>query len=248
MRTLLAISPHLDDAVFSAGATLWSEAQTPDTRVIVATVFTGNVADPTGFALACQIDKGLPPEIDYMALRREEDRAACTAIGAEPLHLPLLEAPHRGYGDPAALFGPVHSKDPARDAVGNHLEQLLLKLRPDRLLGPLAIGGHVDHVIVRDALAKAAGRTDLWLWEDWPYVDRAGPRDRSRARHLPHGGVGIARKLVACSCYRSQMGFQFGGTEALKRRLEAQEGEWFVAEQDGGTVVNFMPGPQEAGI
>ena len=72
MTTLLALSPHLDDAVFSAGATLFRAARR-GWRVVVATIFTGNVAQPTGFALACQLDKGLAADVDYMALRRAED-------------------------------------------------------------------------------------------------------------------------------------------------------------------------------
>ena len=58
---MLAVSPHLDDAVFSAGGTLAGHALDGD-DVTVVTCFTGNVARPQGFALACQLDKGLSPE------------------------------------------------------------------------------------------------------------------------------------------------------------------------------------------
>ena len=95
MPTALAISPHLDDAVFSAGGALARYAR-DGWRVVVATVFTASVQNPSGFALACQMDKGLSAEIDYMALRREEDAAACRVIGAVPAWLPFPEAPHRG--------------------------------------------------------------------------------------------------------------------------------------------------------
>ena len=74
-------------------------------------MFTGNVAEPQGFALACQLDKGLGPEVDYMALRRAEDAQACGRIGATPIHLPMLEAPHRGYADAAELFRPPRCDD-----------------------------------------------------------------------------------------------------------------------------------------
>ncbi|MCH2488188.1 MAG: PIG-L family deacetylase, partial [Erythrobacter sp.] len=92
MSRVLAISPHLDDAVFSAGGTLAEHAMAGD-EVTVLTCFTGNVPEPTGFALACQLDKGLAPDIDYMALRRDEDHDACAKIGATALHWPFLEAP-----------------------------------------------------------------------------------------------------------------------------------------------------------
>ena len=95
-RTVLAVSPHLDDAAFSAGGTL-ARLAARGWQVVMATVFTASVPNPRGFALACQTDKGLAPEIDYMALRRNEDRAAAGALGIEePVHLPFREAPHRG--------------------------------------------------------------------------------------------------------------------------------------------------------
>jgi hypothetical protein len=93
----LALSPHLDDAAFSCGGTLARLAEA-GWRVVVATLFTRSVPDPTGFALACQLDKGLGPEVDYMALRRAEDRDAMRALGAEARWLDLPEAPHRRYG------------------------------------------------------------------------------------------------------------------------------------------------------
>ena len=110
MRTALAISPHLDDAAFSAGGTLARLARR-GWRVVIATVFTRSVPNPQGFALACQLDKGLPPDADYMAIRRAEDEAACAALGAEARHLPLAEAPHRGYGSASALFAGVRPDD-----------------------------------------------------------------------------------------------------------------------------------------
>ena len=73
-RTALALSPHLDDAAFSAGGTLHALARA-GWRVVVATVFTRSVPDPQGFALACQLDKGLDASVDYMALRRGLCRA-----------------------------------------------------------------------------------------------------------------------------------------------------------------------------
>jgi hypothetical protein len=60
-----------------AGAAGW--------EVTVATAFTRSVPDPQGFALACQLDKGLPPEVDYMALRRRRMRRPAPARRAARL-------------------------------------------------------------------------------------------------------------------------------------------------------------------
>lgn len=225
MKTLLAVSPHLDDAVFSAGAMLWTAAR-HGWRVVIATVFTGNVARPSGFALACQLDKGLGPEIDYMALRRAEDREACAILGAENRHLPLLEAPHRRYEDARALFGPVRTDDPAWRDVKEQLSALMDEVSPDHVLGPLGMGGHVDHLIVRDALARAAPLIPCSLWEDWPYFDRTDPCDRSLARAEHMSSNARTAKLRACEAYKTQLGFQFGGTAKLREAVSCQSAEY----------------------
>ena len=226
MTTVLAVSPHLDDAVFSAGALLWRLARR-GVKVVVATVFTGNVERPQGFALACQLDKGLGPEVDYMALRRDEDHAACAILGVEARHLPLLEAPHRGYDDAPALFAGVREDDFAAVEVRTALAALLAELAPAVVLGPRGIGHHADHLIVRDALAALAPPRLLW-WEDWPYAVRdGGGRDRAGAHRLPVGAEAGAAKLQACAAYGSQLGFQFGGRARLATMLERQASEYF---------------------
>lgn len=219
---ILAVSPHLDDAVFSAGARLAEHAMAGD-RVTVATCFTGNVARPTGFALACQLDKGLGAEVDYMALRRAEDVEACACIGAEPLHLPLLEAPHRGYDSAAALFGPWLASDAVLPDLVAALEQVAAACRPDRVYAPYGVGNHVDHHLVREAVERVFAETPGVWWEDYPYAMRqpAPPPDVVRERVADEAA---ARKLAATLAYRSQLPFQFGGAAAAEAALR----EWRV--------------------
>ncbi len=256
-RCLLAVSPHLDDAVFSAGGIL-ARCARRGWRVVVVTCFTGNVARPDGFALACQLDKGLAADVDYMALRRAEDRAACAAIGATPLHLPFLEAPHRGYGDAAALFAGRRADDATIEPLLTAaLRQLIAEQAPALVLGPTGLGGHVDHLVVRAALdallalrtgavpdvgiAPAAGdvavedtargkRPRYWLWQDWPYADRLPTVPKGSARQTEVRLEAIDRQALTagCSAYSSQLGFQFGSAEHLVSRLATRSGERFL--------------------
>lgn len=223
MSHVVAISPHLDDAAFSVGGLLAARARAGD-RITILTCFTGNVARPTGFALACQLDKGLAPDVDYMALRRAEDRAACAVIGADAIHLPLLEAPHRGYASAPELFGPRRADDGMLGPLATMLDEHLQSLRPDLLLGPLAVGDHVDHWLVRDALG-AIGRPVL-LWEDWPYLTRAPTRPVEPVRHRhPLDAADRADRIAMCAAYTSQLGFQFGSLEAMTVAIGAIEAE-----------------------
>lgn len=213
MPHALAFSPHLDDAAFSCGGTLARLAQA-GWEVTVCTVFTRSVPHPTGFALACQTDKGLGAEVDYMALRREEDRSACAALGARPLWLDWPEAPHRGYHTAAALFGALHDSDPT---------PTLPDLQADLLLAPQAVGGHVDHVLLARALRNET-RPILW-WTDFPYAtrpDAARPVDLSALPEHRVRGDAPAR-LAACAAYSTQIGYQFGSMAGLRAAL-AQAG------------------------
>ncbi len=231
----LALSPHLDDAAFSCGGTLHRLAAA-GWRVVVATAFTASVPDPRGFALACQLDKGLRPDVDYMALRRDEDAAALAALGAEPAWLPFREAPHRGYESAPALFAGVHDGDGVADDLAPALADLFDALRPDLLLAPQAVGGHADHLQLVRAIDRTGWRGPTLWWRDFPYAVRdATPAEphRDRMAALPGHEVTLApaeadAKRRSCLAYASQLGFQFGGAVGLDRRLAASGGvEWF---------------------
>jgi LmbE family N-acetylglucosaminyl deacetylase len=212
----VAVSPHLDDAAFSVGGTLAALADAGH-EVTVVTCFTRSVPDPAGFALACQLDKGLPADVDYMARRRDEDAAAMAVLGAGSLHLDLPEAPHRGYTSAPDLFAGVHDGDDVWRSVCGALADV----PGDLWLAPQALGGHVDHLQVLRAVA-ALDRPVLW-WRDSPYVLRE-PR-AAPGPDLPAGLTplelpqDLARRADACACYATQLGFQFGGPERMRAAL-----------------------------
>jgi LmbE family N-acetylglucosaminyl deacetylase len=229
--TALALSPHLDDAAFSCGGTL-ARLAASGWRVVMATLFTATVPDPAGFALACQLDKGLGPEVDYMALRRAEDRDAAAALGTvEALHLPLREAPHRGYASAPELFAGPRPDDGVRGPLAAIVADLLAQETPDLVLAPQAVGGHVDHVQLVTVLRQAPLGAVLW-WRDFPYTVRdRRPKEPFGAGFaaLPELAVRLddgerARKHAACAAYASQIGFQFGGPDGLAVRLAAEDG------------------------
>jgi LmbE family N-acetylglucosaminyl deacetylase len=213
---VLAVSPHLDDAAFSAGATLAALAAAGH-EVTVVTCFTRSVPDPTGFALSCQLDKGLSPDVDYLALRRAENAAAMRVLGATAVDLDLPEAPHRGYTSAPDLFAGVH----AGDDVWREVADRLAGLSADLWLAPQALGGHVDHLQVLRA-AALLDRPVLW-WRDSPYVLRQP--DAVPGPGLPDGLAPVElpqhreQRADACARYVTQLGFQFGGEPAMRAAL-----------------------------
>ncbi len=239
MPTALLISPHLDDAVFSAGGVMALLAGR-GWRVVMATAFTRSVHPARGFALECQRDKGLPDEVDYMALRRDEDAEAAALTGAEPLWLDLPEAPHRSYESAAALFGAYAPEDAVADELLASLRDTVRTVAPDLVLGPAALGSHVDHRRVLDALPLVVGERPWALWRDTPYIIRQ-PDARPGEAFL--GGLEDVRlpvedtldvKLAASAAYASQVGFQFGGAHAMMdamRHLARGEGDGVPVER-----------------
>lgn len=227
MPRAVAVSPHLDDAAFSCGGTLAHLARA-GWEVVVCTTFTATVPDPRGFALRCQTDKGLGPEVDYMALRRAEDAEACARLGATPLWLPFAEAPHRGYESAAALFGAPLPGDEVALPLARALREGPFASPPDLVLAPQAIGGHVDHIRVIEALDHVLPpATPVLWWTDWPYAARPGSHPArpfaGRFAALPSLSVAgdAAARREACAAYASQLGFQFGGLAALDAALSA---------------------------
>ena len=226
MPSALFVSPHLDDVAFSCGGTMAALAAA-GWRTHLATVFTANVPDPGGFALACQLDKGLAPEVDYMALRRAEDGRFATTAGAASLHhLPHVEAPHRGYDSAPALFGPLLPGDEVWRLIADDLAELVGALGPDLVFAPQGLGNHVDHrQVIRAVLALPPGIPVLW-YRDTPYVIRdldVRPADDDLASLPVELGMDVtphlAAKLDAVAAYASQLGFQFGGEPRMREAL-----------------------------
>ena len=228
MPTAAFLSPHLDDAAFSAGATL-AKLVGEGWKVDLVTMFTRSVADPSGFALACQTDKGLAPEADYMKIRRAEDLAAAACLGLPPErvhHLDLPEAPHRGYDDAAALFAGVKSADRGTGAAVSATVRGFGDA--DRVYLPLGLGNHVDHLHVIAAAEGLVPSERRWHWLDTPYVLRCPP-EQQRLGEVEDAAAWVPAKLAACSCYTTQLGFQFGGEAAMRETLGGRP-ERFVRE------------------
>ncbi len=227
-RTALLLSPHLDDVAFSCGGTA-ARLAAAGWKVVVATAFTRSVHPASGFALACQRDKGLDDSVDYMALRRDEDAAACRSLGARPVLLDLPEAPNRGYASAPALFAPPRDDDAVAGPLRALLSELVADERPALVLAPQGCGRHVDHLQLITALLDLQDRLPpVGFYRDTPYVIRdadAVPDPRVAAAATVPVVVPLdlrARdaRQRAVGCYRTQLGYQFGGAAKAAEAIE----------------------------
>ena len=226
MKTALFISPHLDDVVFSCGGTLAKLAD-ENRRTILCTIFTKSVLNPKGFALACQLDKNLPADVDYMKLRRAEDFQAAKILNtSEVLHLNFPEAPHRGYESAPELFAGVTSGDDVWKPVAEHLALLDEIHQPEIVFAPQGLGNHADHLQTIRAVLNSFSLEKIRWYRDTPYAIRQS--DAPPSELLPTGLFSfyseieayLPQKIAACAAYRSQIDFQFGSFAQIKPTLE----------------------------
>jgi LmbE family N-acetylglucosaminyl deacetylase len=149
MTTVL--SPHLDDAVLSC----WHILEGLEDAVVV-NVFTAS--PPPGTAVP-KWDRltGARDPVERMDERRAEDRRALERVGCDAIHLDLLDVQYREDAQPT-------------EGLADRLAGLL---EPGTIHAPAALGGHPDHVAVRDAALELSAR-------GWPLVLYAD---------LPHGIV-----------------------------------------------------------
>lgn len=219
---VLALSPHLDDAVFSIGATL-AQFVARGTSVTVCTLFSGVPdADLSPFARSLHRQCGLPPTPEAVLTRRREDVAALRVIGATAVHCDFLDAIYRKdanetwpYPNEGALFRTLTSQNEA--SLTNSVHQVLAAIiegaQPGLVLTCLGIGGHVDHVLVRDLVCRltaGAGIRTL-LWEDLPYaMTRSTPPSHLT---IKPSRTAWQTKLRAVGCYASQIQMFWGNTD-----------------------------------
>ena len=231
----LFLSPHLDDAVLSCGGfihRLTSEGK----RVLVATVFSGDLVDACGAPRATSDAVGQVlammdlPLGEAMARRRREDERACARLGAELLHLDLPEALVRVGVDGQAIYGSVGSLFGAVDPRDAPFLETVVEAFRDlppawQVVAPLTVGGHVDHRLTRQAAERVHGDIDLLFYEDFPYVtkkwlaaERLLGRGISRwtTERVALSPSDLQAKVDAVAAYESQVGPLFGGPAAME--------------------------------
>ena len=165
------LSPHLDDAVLSAGGLIYDQVQSA-TPVEVWTLMSGYPPDGefSQFAQLQHYVWGFPSAEEAVRARREEDRKALDILGAEPVHLDFLDCIYRRGSGGDWLYSdisvPPHAEDTGLpDQIAGMLS---IRLMPDDVVVcQLAVGSHVDHVITRQG-AELLGRPLVYTI-DIPY-------------------------------------------------------------------------------
>jgi LmbE family N-acetylglucosaminyl deacetylase len=184
-RTVVC-SPHFDDAVLNC----WSVLER-DAACAVVNVFTG--APAAGFTSWYDQVNGASSSAMHMHQRSLEDREALSIAGKTAIDLGLLEVQYRLRQSPLLhtifrrvppvrfvmqrlpFLRPTLYTTPAPSAA--QLADAIEKVVPraSSFCAPAGIGGHHDHLLVREAGAVLASRGwTVRLYADLPYAVRYG--------------------------------------------------------------------------
>ena len=204
----LVISPHPDDAALSVGAVL-SLALMPRPFVIV-TVFSDSEAHATS-----------PLGVSKLTnIRSREDQRYAALVGAALVTLGHADALARHSCDSWETLASGDDDVAFVRDLTNELQCLVNELDLDILLGPAAIGPHIDHRTARRATEGVVANRTL-VYADQPYALVA--RDQSWTVHpglvlvvdaASRGAV--QAKQAAAKMYPSQPAARFY-SEALDR-------------------------------
>jgi len=234
------VSPHLDDVVLSCGGRIWQQVNAGE-RVLVVTVFAGAPAPGAPLSpFARSLHQRWGHLADAGSVRQAEDRAALAVLGADAHHWPYTDCIYRllpdgrfAYDSEESLWGEVHAQEAGLVAeVASRLAAL--PLAPGGMIcGPLGIGHHVDHQLVRRAVAGIAHPSACY--EDYPY---AADPEKVQAELGTRAACAdtvllderaLAAKVAAIACYRSQLSTFWSSVEEMARQVRA-----YAVEVGGG--------------
>ncbi|GAB4504225.1 MAG: hypothetical protein Fur0043_12180 [Anaerolineales bacterium] len=227
------LSPHLDDAALSAGGLLYEQAR-KGLAIEVWTVVCG--FPPPGaltpFAQWLHMQWGTQSAEETVRLRREEDLWAGDILGVKMVHFDVPDCIYRRASDGEPLYLDVFvSPHEAESSLPAHIAQTIAAhlQADDRLVCQLAIGGHVDHLLVRQA-AEQLMRPLLYL-ADLPYLFKQPAELAKKTAGMnvsshPITEAGLRAWVEAILAYRSQFSTLFDSPEEMEGLIRSYVGEW----------------------
>lgn len=269
------ISPHLDDAAFSAGGLI--SYLSDKTEVVAITVFTEAGEDKhslsaISYAKQCGYSEEKFPE--FFEARRREDKELFESYGIKVKHLGFLDALWRpkqelNFKEKLASFFlndfryiyPTHkwhiSKGKIHDADMVNLVELQKKLTEivgdggdAQVFCPVGVGEHVDHVMTREACKRAF--ENVIYWEDSPYNLYHDTENEFVVREDLTGVVfekGQDRRKSMYPAYKTQFGKLFDGEKEFRLPPERF---YLMNERNGGVgkkdVYKSLPQEDLAGL
>jgi LmbE family N-acetylglucosaminyl deacetylase len=228
---IVVCSPHFDDAALGAAYLLLAH---PGSTVV--TVFGGPPPAYPDPPTEWDAQGGFRTGDDVVALRREEDRAAMSVLGAVPRWLDFVDHQYLAPSDRAGASEVAAALEPVIDAV-----------KPTAVFLPMGLA-NPDHVVTHEGGALLAARRNDIAWfcyEDSGYKHipgmlawRVAKLFRSDLWPTPMAVPALAdvdTKRAAIECYKSQLA-PLNRDHALAARIggAVPEQHWALAPPPRG--------------
>lgn len=172
------ISPHLDDAILSAGALIHYLSSSKKIKII--TVFTKaskkNTDATEQFVRSCHHTNNGRLFFD----RRKEDKKICQYLKVGHLHLGFTDALWRdSYRSMEEVFSSrinnTKKESDLEKLITRKLKKIVKNIEDAIIFAPLSIGNHIDHRMINKICRDNFVNTIYW--EDYPYNLKSNPSE-----------------------------------------------------------------------
>ena len=208
------LSPHFDDIALSCGGLVWEQTRSGD-KVSIWTICAGRPPPEPFSSYAQSIHERWETSREAVSVRRAEDLLSSQRMGANPRYFSIPDAIYRRspidgsplYTSDSELFGNLSLEEAGLvDTLKGELQKALPQAL--ELVCPMALGGHVDHRLVRSAVKGLSLR--MWYYADYPYI---GQIDESKLminpemhqKVFPVSEAGLNVWVEAVTAHASQM-------------------------------------------
>lgn len=224
-ETIYLISPHLDDAIFSAGGFISKVSKT--NKVILINIFTSPDRSNETLSSKTYLNQvGYQSKIKLFKDRIAEDKKAANFIGIHKIiNLGFVDALWREKNK--TVLGkvlpeldrvyPTYRYHIIRGKVSKHDQKLveriseklkiIIPVENSTIFCPMGFGNHVDHIIAREA-AKCVSKVEkLYYWSDYPYIQKVESQtDFRNKNNFEKVEVKIDQTLkkICCEKYKTQ--------------------------------------------
>ena len=235
------ISPHLDDAVLSAGGLIYEQTRA-GMEVEIWTFMCGfpPAEGLSPFAQKLHKQWGISAAAEVIIARRAEDINAATIVGAKAIHFDYLDCIYRrgknGEWLYTSVFVPPHEDE--LDLPAQIAESISARLKPtDQLVCQLGLGSHLDHVLVRRAVELL--QLPILYDVDIPYLfnfpQELTPKTAGMKETVqPVSEAGLSLWQDAIAAYTSQMETLFESPEVMRAKIRQ-----YWAENNGIRLWSF---------
>lgn len=181
------ISPHLDDAILSAGTLINCLASSNEVHVVNIFTSVDRRSSLSGKIALKKVGYKTPESL--FKARRIEDGRVFSYLGLNPINLGYVDALWRKkrksffskfkflFTEFSSIY-PTYKFHVIKGKVSQNDREMILNISADlnRLIKngkdsiifcPLALGNHVDHIIAREVCGQ--NFADIYYWADFPY-------------------------------------------------------------------------------